>query len=57
MTALSAGGNLDLLAAQVAEFQHSVRVVSCADPAKVADLKAKLSDRGVDMSKVKARPN
>lgn len=52
VTALSAGGNLDLLAEQCAEFKHSVRVVSCADPAKVEELKAKLSERGVDLSQV-----
>mmetsp|Transcript_72584 Transcript_72584/g.146088 ORF Transcript_72584/g.146088 Transcript_72584/m.146088 type:complete len:484 (-) Transcript_72584:270-1721(-) len=47
VTALSAGGNLDLLAAQCAEFKDTVRVVSCADPAKVPELKDKLRALGV----------
>ncbi len=49
MTALSAGGNLDLLAKQVAEFKSTVKVVSCADPSKVPALKAKLEDLGVSL--------
>jgi 1-deoxy-D-xylulose-5-phosphate reductoisomerase len=51
VTALSAGGNLDLLASQAAEFKDTVKVVSCADPAKVPELKEKMADLGCDLKK------
>lgn len=47
VTALSAGGNLDLLAEQAAEFKDTVKVVSCGDPAKIPELKEKLAAKGV----------
>jgi 1-deoxy-D-xylulose-5-phosphate reductoisomerase len=47
VTALSAGNNLDLLAEQCAEFKDTVKVVSCADPSKVPELRRKLEALGV----------
>eukprot|EP00614_Pseudopedinella_elastica_P006514 CAMPEP_0172584942 /NCGR_PEP_ID=MMETSP1068-20121228/4466_1 /TAXON_ID=35684 /ORGANISM="Pseudopedinella elastica, Strain CCMP716" /LENGTH=451 /DNA_ID=CAMNT_0013379259 /DNA_START=163 /DNA_END=1518 /DNA_ORIENTATION=+ len=52
VTALSAGGNLDLLAQQCAEFKSTVKVVSCADAKMIPALKEKLQAAGVDLKSV-----